>query len=107
MDDLNLSWFVRQEVIDAIDCHIRAIAEDVVDQGLDPEGEEAFEIVGEFMNWQEYTDEEFEYLIRMVIAQCTLESMRRKGLVEETDDGAFKMTPLGNMVSAAYEAKHA
>ena len=107
MNDLDLSWFVRQEVIDDVDKNAHSIATRIIEQNLDPECEEAFEIAGEFLGWEDYTDEEFEYLIRLIIASCSLISMKNKGLVEEVGRGSYKLTNLGNCVSEALEKKHA
>lgn len=101
--ETNLSWFLREEVESEISEKIMQISYQIRNEKVDPESDRALEIASEYIDWEKYTSEEFEMLVRSMIAQTTLLSLESRGLVEEVSPGKYKITEIGKLVSDQLE----
>lgn len=104
-DELDLSWFMRDEVEKEIEEKTPSIASKIRKEQIDPESERAVEIALDFIDWTDYTSEEFEYLMRSIVTQTTLMGLKEKGLVEEVEPDRFRLTSKGKLVSKAVRNK--
>ena len=100
MDDLELDWFIREEVESGIETNLMPIAESLVEDEVDYTND--FEEICKYLKrgWPSFVDftaEEFTYVLEHLATQCSLISMTKKGLLKETEPGTYALTDMGKL----------
>ena len=103
MGNMELDWFVREEVESQMLENLPGIAKELVEADVDYVND--FDVICEYFDrswpfWKEFTAEEFTYVLENLATQCSLVSMAQKGLLEEVEDGEYMLTDLGKLAKA-------
>lgn len=96
--EFDMSWLVRDSVEKNITEKVRPICNKLLELQIKPESDEAVEAIIEFVDFGDYTEDEFEWLLKMVISEYYLITLENKGLVKEVEPGTFEITQLGRQV---------